>query len=85
MKQIGPNVKRLIIHKMALIAIPAGSGRESLHVGVSALSNLPPIWAEAAKWVEAAIAAVRTAPDNPYTTDEEIAGAILKGIAERKP
>jgi len=32
---------------------------------------------EAIEWVQAAIAVVKTAPDNPYKTDEEIAGAIL--------
>jgi hypothetical protein len=39
---------------------------------------------EATAWVEEAIAVVRTAPDNPYATDEEIAGAIPKGIEERQ-
>ncbi len=39
---------------------------------------------EATVWVEAAIAVVKTAPDNPYRSDEEIAGAILKGIEEKQ-
>lgn len=83
-KQIGPNVKKLIIHKMSLIAIPVGSGDRSLELGIQAITNMKPVYQEARDWVEAAIALVRVAPDCPYTTDEEIAGAILQGVDNRR-
>lgn len=82
----GPNVKKLIAHKMANLAIPPGSGGDSLMKALGFLSSKEKIISaarEATVWVEQAIAAVRSAPDNQYTTDEEIAGAILKGIEER--
>ena len=80
----GPNVKRLIVHKMSLDAVPPGGGAADV---VKFLSDPKKVTAgarAAAEWVNAAIAVVRTAPDNPYTTDEEIAGEILKGIEARK-
>ncbi len=85
-ERIGPNVKRLIVHKMSLLAIPVGSGKDSLPFGLQALTNrgkFASIAAEAGDWVRQAIAVMKTAPDNPYETDEEIAGAILQGIEER--
>lgn len=85
---IGPNVKRLIAHKMSLLAIPIGSGKDSLGLGVEALMNhgkFASIAAEASDWVQKAIAVMKTAPDNPYGDDDEaIAGALLKGIEERE-
>lgn len=86
--KIGPNVKRLIVHKMSLLAIPVGSGKDSLSLGVEALTNrgkFASIAAEASDWVRKAIAVMKTAPDNPYGDDDEaIAGALLKGIEERE-
>lgn len=83
-----PNIKKLIVHKMSLLMIsvdtPAGQG---LATGIAALTkpgNIGDKAREATAWVEAAIALVKTSPDNPYTSDEEIAGAILKGIEEKK-
>ncbi len=77
---IGPNTKRLITRKMALIAIPVGSGKDAFGIGLNALMSPTSIAKQAADWVQAAIAVMKTAPDNPYKTDEEIAAAILKGI-----
>jgi hypothetical protein len=38
----------------------------------------------ATTFVEQAIALVKTAPDNPYQTDEEICGELLRQIKARK-
>lgn len=88
MANIGPNVRRLISKKMALLAIPVGSGKESFSMGLDVLTNrgkFSSIATEASAWVRAAIDVMKTAPDNPYGDDDEaIAGAILKGIEERE-
>ena len=80
----GPNVKRLIAHKMSLLAIPPGGG---LKDGIEFLSSKEKI-VQAAKgataWVEDSIAVIKTAPDNPFKTDEEIAGEILRRIDEER-
>lgn len=84
---MGPNVKKLIAARMALILIPNGSAEPFL-VGVRALQDRDKIaaaWKEAAQWVEDAIAVVKTAPDNPYGDDsEEIAGVLVQKIDERR-
>ena len=86
--KIGPNVRRLISKKMALLAIPVGSGKESFSIGLDVLTNrekFASIATEASAWVRAAIDVMKTAPDNPYGDDDEaIAGAILQGIEERE-
>lgn len=88
MTEIGPNVKRLISRKMAILAIPVGSGKDSFNRGLDVLMNrgkFASVAAEASDWVRQAIATMKTAPDNPYGDDDEaIAGAILKGIEERE-
>lgn len=79
----GPNVKKLIAHKMAIDAIPAGGG---FAAGLHFLSDKQRIidGAKAATaWVEQAIATVKSAPDNPYGDDEAIAGEILRQLEER--
>lgn len=84
--KIGPNVKRLIVYRMSLLAIPVGSGKDSFSRGLEALTSrgkFSSIAAEASDWVQKAIAVMKTAPDNPYKDDEEIAGAILAGIEAR--
>jgi hypothetical protein len=83
----GPNVRSLIVRKMSLLMIPVGS-KEPLETGIRALMEPGRIGAvarEATDWVMAAIAVVKTAPDNPYGDDDEaIAGRILADIEERK-
>ena len=75
---MGPNEKKLITRKMALIMIPPGGCPLD---GFNALTgNLSEIAKEAMEWVKSAIAVVKTAPDNPYATNEEIAGAILEKL-----
>lgn len=70
---------------MARDAIPDGS--VGFAAGVSFLSNPELIKAtakEATEWVFVAIDAVRSAPNCEWTTDEEIAGEILKKIGKNK-
>jgi len=87
-QQIGPNVRRLIARKMALLAIPAGSGKDSFTKGLDVITNrgkFSSIASEASAWVQAVIATMKTAPDNPYGDDDEaIAGEILKEIEQRE-
>ena len=85
MTKQGPNVKRLIIHKMSTLMIPSGGG---LSDGIRALSSSESIGKyarEATEWVEEVLTVVKTAPDNPYGNDEVIAGEILRQIETRKP
>lgn len=81
---IGPNVKRLIIRKMSVDAIPKGGGfgdgidfLMSGKIGESAKA--------ATAWVKEALRVFKTAPDNPFGDDDEaIAGHILAGIEARE-
>jgi hypothetical protein len=87
MKQ-GPNVRKLIVTRMSVLIVPAGSGKKSFSVAVEALrkeGNLLRICREATAWVEEALAVVKSAPDNPHGNDDEaIAAAILQKIEETK-
>ncbi|KKL17574.1 hypothetical protein LCGC14_2484200 [marine sediment metagenome] len=81
--QQGPNVKKLIIRKMSKDMVPDGGGLPDALVALATPGNLSKVAGEATKWVEAAIAVVKTAPDNPYGDDDEaIAEAVLKGLGE---
>lgn len=84
-RRLGPNVKKLLAHFIAREAVPIGGGlADGLHFltnperrgsGIErAMSNL-----------DAALAAVKTAPDNPYGNDDEaIAAAILERVDRKK-
>ena len=77
-------VAELIVYKMSVDAIPSDGG---LADGIAFLTSREKTVAgmqAAKKWVEEAIAVVKTAPDNPYKTDEEIAAAILEKARARK-
>jgi len=84
----GPNVKKLIAHKMSLLMIPVDTpAGQGLATGIAALAkpgNIASVCREATDWVNQALAVVKTAPDNPFNDDEEIAGEILRQIEERK-
>lgn len=82
---IGPNAKRLLAHFIAREAVPSGGGLgdglnfltdpERRRKGIEkAMSNL-----------DAALTAVKSAPDNPYGNDDEaIAAAILMRVENAK-
>lgn len=82
MKQ-GPNVRKLIAHKMSLLMVPPGIGNKAFSHAMGELTkpgNLVEIAKEATRWVEAALAAVKAAPDCPFGNDDE---AIAKEILDR--
>jgi hypothetical protein len=84
---IGPNVKKLIAQKMALLMIPEGT-TEPLKAGATAILT-PGSMGQHARvvttWVREALAAIKAAPDNPYGDDDEaIARELLRKIDERK-
>lgn len=85
MKQ-GPNVTKLIAHKMSLIMVPTGVE----NAFAATLSNLTKpggisdAATQAAEWVKNALAAVKAAPDNLFGDDDEaIAGEILRKAWEK--
>lgn len=80
---ITPNIRRLIVHRMALQAVPPGGGfLDGMKFLLS--PDLGQEYKKAAKWVEEALAIVKTAPDNPYDDDEAIAGELLKRLASTR-
>lgn len=84
---MGPNVKRLAIHKMSLDAVPPGGGAKDAVAFLSDPKRLTDSAREAQAWAEAAVRAVREASDpNPWRTadDEAIAAEILRQIESRK-
>ena len=84
---MGPHFKKLVIHKMSLDAVPAGGGIGSALKFLSDPQGMAQSSRAAKEWVESAIALIRTAAEpNPWktSTDEEIAGELLRQIEERK-
>jgi hypothetical protein len=81
----GPNVKKLICHKISLDAVPPGGGFQSAIEFLSDKDRIVSSARSATQWVETALAAVKAAPGNPYGDDDEaIAGEILRQIEEKK-
>ena len=84
---IGPNVKKLIIHKMSLDAIPSGGGVVDGLKFLTDKDKIAKTLREANEWVKQAIYVVRNATEpNPFknTSDEDIAGEILRKIEEKR-
>lgn len=90
---MGPNVKALLGERWAqLMTDRAGhAGGEFGKVAAVAAriaegdgARLKSDMREAWEWAKAAITAVRSAPDCGWTTDEEIAGEIMRRIKEKR-
>jgi hypothetical protein len=84
---MGPNAKRLMIHKMSLDAVPTGGGMKSALDFLMTPGAMATSAKAATEWVSAAILAVRQATEpNPWknSDDEKIAGELLRLIEERK-
>lgn len=81
---MGPNVRRLIVHKMSQDIVPDSGGFLDAVKVLSTPGALGNHARTATEWVKTVLALVRTAPDNPYQTDEEIAGEILRRIEEKR-
>lgn len=81
----GKNVKKLIVRRMSVDAVPSGGGLQSAIDYLMSPSKIAESAKSATKWVFEAIDVVKTAPDNPYGDDDEaIAGAILARLEEKK-
>ena len=81
MNTLGPNVKKLISHKVSIEAIPEGG------VVSDGIELLIQTFKESTAWVEKAIDVIRHAEDpNPFrhANDESIAGELLKRIDEKR-
>jgi hypothetical protein len=84
---IGPNVKKLIIHKMSLDAIPPGGGVADGLKFFTDKERISKTIRESDEWVKQALLAVRNAGEpNPFknATDEDIAGEILRKIEDKR-
>jgi hypothetical protein len=84
---MGPNVKKLIAHKMSLDAVPPGGGLKSALDFLTKPGAIAASGKAGTEWVMAAIVAIRTAAEpNPWKNadDEQIAGEVLRRIGERK-
>lgn len=83
----GPNVKKVIFRRFAMLAVPVGGGFGSVAHGIGVLTDpirRVQLLREATDWTFAAIDAVRAAPGCTWTTDEEIAAEILRRIECKK-
>lgn len=84
-KVIGPNVRKLICHRMSSIIVPPNGGPKDVFEAITTPNRLTQVARESTEWVEQAFAAVKSAPNNPFGNDDEaIAGEILRRIEERK-
>ena len=83
MNMQGPNVKKLITTRMAQLAIPKGGDVLDGFNFLTSPNLIKDAARKATEWVDEAIAVVKTAPDNPFGSDEEIAGAILARFETR--
>lgn len=76
--KLGPNQKRLLAYFAARVAIPPGAGMAE---GIKAIQNIGEVTRTANALMAQAIAAIKTAPDNPYgNDDEDVAAAILSTL-----
>jgi hypothetical protein len=84
--QIGPNVKKLIFHKMSQEAIPKGGGVADGLKFLMDKERIQKAFRESTQWVESVILAVRSAAEpNPFkdADDETIAAEILRRVEEK--
>lgn len=91
--KLGPNVKALLIERWSqLMCARAGhaGGKFGKVAAVAARmadkqgQDLKADMRDAFTWVQSALTAVKSSPDNPYDTDEAIAGAIMKRVKEQR-
>lgn len=83
----GPNVKRLIVHKMSVDAVPNNGGPADAIRFLTTPGAVTQSAKAASAWVEEAIRVVRLAAEpNPWkqADDEAIAGELLRQIETRK-
>lgn len=83
-----PNIKKLLLKRLSVIAIPPGSGDRAFQLGAELFLDKDKIkakWQEAEDWVSMAIDQILSAPDCPFPGDREaVAGAILDTAEKRE-
>jgi hypothetical protein len=89
-KAHGPNVRKLIVRKMAALIAPVGmpprEARAAMEGAMGGAADVGSVAREATAWVEARLAEAKALPDNPHGDDDEaIAGAILGEVERRRP
>lgn len=80
---LGPNEKKLIAHRAALLAVPDGGGSRNAIDVITNKDKLSSVLKQATEWVKEAIDAVLAAPDNYLADREAVAAAILERIEQR--
>ncbi len=82
-RPIGPNMKKFVIRRMSVDAVPAGGGLNSAIEFLTKPGSIGLGFKSATEWCDAAIVAVRNAAEpNPWkdATEEEIAGELVRRI-----
>jgi hypothetical protein len=70
---------------MSSIIVPPNGGPADVFAAITTPNRLTQVARESTGWVEQALAAVKSAPNNPFGDDDEaIAGEILGRLEERK-
>jgi hypothetical protein len=80
-------MKKLLMYRLSVIAVPAGGGLTSALTFLTTPGAITKGAREARDWCATAVAAIRAAREpNPWkgSTDEEIAGELLRRIEEKK-
>lgn len=84
MSEYGLNMRKLLAAFIALESVPPGGGLAAGLRFVQDSEYRKQVLARVDARLRAAIEVVKTAPDNPYKNDEEIAAAILAEIERNK-
>lgn len=90
---LGPNVKALLVERWSQLMVERSGNTGGPFGKTTAViarmaedsgAHLKADMREAFEWVKSVIAAVRAAPDNTLTSDEEIAKEIMRQVHLRK-
>lgn len=83
-KPMGPNVKRLLPHFMARVAVPPGGGMAAAIKSMSSTEQLTQTLRRGMALLEQALQEVKNAPDNPYGDDDEAIAAKFLELLNSK-
>lgn len=82
-REFGPNMSRLIVHKMSVDAVPSGGGIQSA-IDFIMGGQFEKSAKDASVWALRSVEAVLAAPDfTGDRTEEGVAGMILQKLDER--
>ena len=85
--KLTPNVKRLLLERVSIEAVPNGGGLNAGLTFLSSKENITAGFSAALEWVNQALIAVRNAAaPNPFASasDEEIATELMCQIIDKK-